>query len=61
MPANNVWGHFGGHLSKWIRIEGASVLTDVKIRQAKPKDKAYKLSDGRGGYIEASTNGGKCK
>ncbi len=35
------------------------MLTDVKIRQAKPRDKTYKLSDGRGLYIEVSTNGSK--
>ena len=35
------------------------MLTDVKIRQAKPRDKTYKLADGRGLYIEVSTNGSK--
>ncbi len=35
------------------------MLTDVKIKQAKPGDKAYKLADGRGLYIEVSPNGSK--
>ena len=35
------------------------MLTDVKIRQAKPRDKTYKLADGRGLYIEVSKNGSK--
>ena len=35
------------------------MLTDIKIRQAKPRDKTYKLADGRGLYIEVSTNGSK--
>ena len=34
-------------------------LTDTTIRTAKPKDKAYKLSDGGGLYIEIATSGGK--
>ena len=35
------------------------MLTDIKIRQAKSRDKTYKLADGRGLYIEVSTNGSK--
>lgn len=34
-------------------------LTDPKIRQAKPKEKAYKLSDGNGLYLEVQPNGSK--
>lgn len=34
-------------------------LTDLKIKQAKPKEKAYKLSDGAGLYLEVSPKGGK--
>ena len=34
-------------------------LTDTAIRTAKPKDKAYKLSDGGGMYLEVSPAGGK--
>jgi len=34
-------------------------LTDVKIRNAKPKEKAYKLSDGDGLYMLINPKGGK--
>jgi integrase len=34
-------------------------LTDVRIRSAKPSQKSYKLSDGRGLYIEVVPNGSK--
>ena len=34
-------------------------LTDSAIRTAKPKDKAYKLFDGGGMYLEISPSGGK--
>lgn len=34
-------------------------LTDIKIRQAKPKDKSYKLSDSHGLYLEIAPAGGK--
>ena len=36
-------------------------LTDLKIKQAKPKEKSYKIADERGLYIEiapAGENGG---
>jgi len=34
-------------------------LTDAKIRQTKPKDKDYKLSDGHGLYLLVKKNGSK--
>ena len=34
-------------------------LTNVVIRQAKPKEKTYRLSDGKGLYIEIRPNGSK--
>lgn len=34
-------------------------LSDLQIRQAKPKDKPYKLFDGGGLFLEVSTSGGK--
>lgn len=34
-------------------------LTDVKIKQAKPREKSYRLSDERGLYLEISPSGGK--
>ncbi|MQM30359.1 MAG: integrase, partial [Candidatus Accumulibacter phosphatis] len=33
------------------------MLTDTQCRTAKPKDKPYKLSDGKGLYLEVKTNG----
>lgn len=35
------------------------LLTDIHCRNAKPKDKTYKLSDGGGLYLEVSPAGGK--
>jgi hypothetical protein len=34
-------------------------LSDSAIREAKPRDKAYKLSDSEGLYLEVSTSGAK--
>jgi integrase len=34
-------------------------LTDTKVKTAKPKDKPYKLSDGRGMYLLVNTTGSK--
>jgi len=34
-------------------------LTQLQIRNAKPKEKAYKLTDGGGLYLEVTTAGGK--
>ncbi len=34
-------------------------LTDTKIRQAKSKDKDYKISDGHGLYLLVKKNGSK--
>ncbi len=34
-------------------------LTDTKIRNLKPRDKAYKESDEKGLYIQISPNGSK--
>lgn len=34
-------------------------LTDTEIKQAKPKEKPYKLSDGGGMYVEVSPTGAK--
>ena len=35
-------------------------LTDVKIKNAKPREKTYKLSDGGGLYLEITPVGSKC-
>lgn len=34
-------------------------LTDIKIKQSKPKEKSYKLSDEKGLYLEVAPAGGK--
>ncbi|MCC3303371.1 Arm DNA-binding domain-containing protein [Sneathiella sp. HT1-7] len=34
-------------------------LTDIKIKRAGAKEKAYKLSDGKGLYLEIQPNGSK--
>lgn len=34
-------------------------LTDIQIRSAKPTERAYKLFDGGGLYLEVSPKGGK--
>ncbi|HEY8606308.1 MAG TPA: integrase arm-type DNA-binding domain-containing protein [Noviherbaspirillum sp.] len=34
-------------------------LTDVKVKSAKPREKAYKLSDGEGLYLLVNPDGGK--
>ncbi|RLM48792.1 DUF4102 domain-containing protein, partial [Halobellus sp. Atlit-31R] len=35
------------------------MLTDTQCRNAKPKDKSYKMPDGRGLYLEVKPNGVK--
>jgi integrase len=37
----------------------ATPLTDVKVKNAKPKDKPYKLADGGGMYLEVMPTGSK--
>jgi hypothetical protein len=34
-------------------------LTDMQVKNAKPKDKPYKLADGGGVYLEVTPAGGK--
>jgi integrase len=34
-------------------------LTDIQVRSAKPRDKAFRLADERGMYLEIATNGSK--
>jgi integrase len=38
---------------------GKAMLTDTQCRTAKPKEKPYKLPDGKGLYLEVKPNGGK--
>lgn len=56
------WGTIGG-----IRCIGGGIigmasqnkLTEAAIRQAKPKQKPYKLADGNGSYLEVMPSGAK--
>ena len=38
---------------------GVCVLTDTKVRQAKPKEQAYRITDGLGLYLVVTPAGGK--
>lgn len=40
-------------------MAGSNKLTDTTIKQAKPRDKAYPLSDGRSMYLEVMPTGAK--
>ena len=40
-------------------MAGSNKLTEAAIRQAKPKDKSYRLPDGNGMYLEVMPTGAK--
>jgi hypothetical protein len=42
-----------------IMPKSIAPLTDIQIRNAKPRDKSYKLSDGAGMYLEVMPTGAK--
>ena len=42
-----------------VGVTPVMALTDTAIRNAKPKDKAYKLYDEKGLFIQVTPNGGK--
>jgi Arm DNA-binding domain len=48
------WGHFWGHKNA---VLGAQMLIEVAVRQAKAKDKDYKLSDFQGLYLYIAKSG----
>jgi hypothetical protein len=51
---------FGGKkLGQVAKLGGKMKLTDKAIKNAKPKEKAYKLFDGGGLYIEITPQGSK--
>jgi len=37
----------------------ATPLTEMQIRKAKPAEKAYRLADGKGLYLEVMPNGSR--
>lgn len=56
-----IGGMYGGILSFLVFVppREAKMLTDTKVKQAKPKDKDYKLSDEKGLFLLVKTNGSK--
>jgi hypothetical protein len=52
-------GIFGLFLLRNCRGDTVMPLTDVRIRNAKPSSKAYKLSDGGGLYLLVKPDGGR--
>lgn len=51
---------FGGFVGGIGRAHGGiAMLSDLQIKKAAPKDKAYKLADDRGLYVYVSTTGAK--
>src|SRR5271168_4958184 len=42
-----------------LNLDGDMSLTDTAIRQARPKDKAYRLSDEKGLFLFVTPAGGK--
>ena len=40
-------------------MRNSNKLTELKIKQAKPKEKQYKLTDGEGMYLRIYPNGSK--
>lgn len=55
MPPNP--GLLGADLGQWPGDMGALMLTDLKIRNAKPREKDYKLSDAGGLYLYITSKG----
>jgi hypothetical protein len=38
-PSGAFWGHRWGHLAQKLETQGAPMLTEVAVKQAKPRDK----------------------
>ena len=55
-----VWGYFlGVSLKHGFRIPPTMPLTDLKIKNLKPKDKAYKVADFDGLFVQVTAQGSK--
>ena len=52
-------GILGGTSLNGLKFRGHKLLTEVKVKQAKPKSRSYKLADGAGLYLEVATNGSR--
>src|SRR5580704_15631064 len=48
----------GGTFKKRV-CEGTMALTETEIKKAKPKEMAYRMSDGGGMYLSVTPSGGK--
>lgn len=58
LPCPRIWGIFGDIASCPTR-RCPVPLSDTTVRTAKPRPKAYKLSDGHGLYLEVAPNGSR--
>ena len=45
--------------SRFIPAKNRSLLTDVQIRKSRPKEKAYRLADGKGLHVHVTPQGSK--
>ena len=52
--STSFWGHYWGHRKRNL---GALMLSEVAIRQAKARDRDYKLSDSEGLYLFVAKSG----
>ncbi|WP_049258963.1 Arm DNA-binding domain-containing protein [Eikenella corrodens] len=59
MKQQNFYGIFYGILKIPPKNTVKMPLTDRQIKNAKPTDKAYKLTDGSGLYLQVTPAGGK--
>jgi integrase len=57
IPKN--WGHIWGHIPELKKVDAPMPLTDASCKNAKPKEKAYRLADEKGMYLEVHPNGSK--
>lgn len=59
------WGHFLGASAAPVELHAPKMskpvqpLTQLQVKNAKPKDKPYKLADGGGLYLEVMPTGSK--
>lgn len=53
------WGQHIGQLYDAMNSCPPMPLSDIKIKHAKPRDKPYRMADGRGLYLEIAPAGGK--
>ena len=60
------WFYFGGKYTyhhhfecQQFAVKPTNQLTELSIKQAKPKEKQYKLTDGEGMYLRVYPNGSK--